>query len=187
MARFEIIRDPAGNPALTGIYADIVANGFAVGGAATNWFTSQAIRPDILSATWTLLKAILIEGKLPHTLKQMIALTLSIQNDCRYCSVAHRGALEAMGVPHEVIESALRDPDMHNVPPAQRVVLRFALKVARTPKEVTEDDYAALQKAGFGSGEVMEIVMMAALNQFLNTWADASAIPLDSAAENNGT
>lgn len=54
-------------------------------------------------------------------------------------------------------------------------------KVARTPREVTAEDYAALTQVGFSREEIMEIVMTAALNEFINIWADASAIPLDSA------
>ncbi len=66
MARFETVREAEENSPLASIYKDIVANGFAVDGSATNWFTSQAIRPDILAATWTMLKAILVEGRLPR-------------------------------------------------------------------------------------------------------------------------
>lgn len=181
MAHFDLVHDVSGNPELEKLYRDLVEQGFAREGRPTNWFTSQAIRPDILAVTWPALRGILLEGKLPPSLKQMIALVLSAQNSCRYCEAAHTGALEAMGVPQEIIASSVDDPEMRDLSTPQRVVLKFALKVARTPREVNAEDYAALQQVGFSRGEIMEIIMTAALNEFINIWADASGIPLDSA------
>ena len=179
MERFPLIRDSSGDVQLEALYRDIVANGFG-DTVPTNWFTSQASRPDILAVTWPLLKAILVGGRLPASLKQMIAMTLSRQNDCRYCETAHTGALQSMGVPDEVIRSAAEDPEMREVPPTQRAVLAFALKVARQPNSITDADHQALRDEGFSDPEILEVIMVVALNSFLNIWADASGIPLDS-------
>lgn len=53
-----------------------------------NWVTSQAGRPDILAATWAFTKGTLMHGQLPPTVKQMIAMVIAMQNDCRYCEVS---------------------------------------------------------------------------------------------------
>ena len=82
-------------------------------------------------------------------------------------------------MPEEVIKSATSDPEMQSVPPAQRAALRFAIKAAKTPRAVDSADYAALREAGYSKGEIMELVMLAAANNFLNTWADASGIAVD--------
>ena len=59
-------------------------------------------------------------GVVPSTVKQMILMAIAMQNDCQYCSVVHTNALEAMGVPTEVIQSCASDPELMQVPPPQR-------------------------------------------------------------------
>lgn len=176
--RFELIRDPGCALGLPELYADIVAHGFG-SDTPINWFTSQAGRPDILSATWTLGKAVLLKGELPATLKQLIALTISKHNNCRYCEVTHRGALEKMGVPKKVIDRCLEDPDLADVPSPHRAILKFALRVAQSPAMITDEDYAELRRNGLKQSEILEVVMTAALTNFVNTWAEATGIPVD--------
>jgi uncharacterized peroxidase-related enzyme len=109
----------------------------------------------------------------------MILMSIAMQNDCQYCSVAHTKALEAMGVPTAVIESCASDPELTQVPPTQRVIIKFALKTARDPKSVTDDDFQTLRDYGLSDGEIMEVTMLAACGNFLDTWADVSGIQID--------
>jgi uncharacterized peroxidase-related enzyme len=124
-------------------------------------------------------KGILLQGVLPPTVKQMISMTIAMQNNCRYCTVAHSNALESMGVPTEVIQSCAGDPDLAHVPPPQRAILKFGLKTARSPRSVTDADLQALRDHGLSDGEIMEVVMVAACSNFLNTWAEVSGILVD--------
>jgi len=179
VARFDLVQDASGRPELDGLYREITASGFGAAGVPINWFTAQGERPDIVATTWALVKGILIEGQLPPTLKQLIALTVSAQNSCRYCEATHSGALEAMGVSREVIERSVSDPGMPDLPAPHRAVLQFALKAARSPNLITDEDHQALRDAGFSRGEIMEVIMMAAFTQFINIWADAGGLPLD--------
>ncbi len=167
---------------LGSLYSEIVDNGFGAT-EPINWFTAQSCRPDILEATWALAKGVLIEGELPGTLKQMTAMAISLQNECRYCAVTHTGALEAMGVPDQVIVSCASDPDMADVPEPHRSAVRFALKAARAPNSVTDQDLERLTAVGLSRGEILEVAMMAAFTNFINTWADVSGIPVDGESE----
>jgi uncharacterized peroxidase-related enzyme len=132
-----------------------------------------------LEGTWELVKRILIEGQLPATVKQMIAMTISMQNNCRYCSVTHTHALETMGVPKEVIDTCATDPSLSQLPELHRAILRCALKAAREPNAITDADYQTLRENGLRDAEIMEVAMMAAFMNFINTWADVSGIAVD--------
>jgi uncharacterized peroxidase-related enzyme len=178
MSRFNQIRDVSANPQLGALYEEILGYGLGAD-SPTNWFTAQSERPDILKVTWGLFKGILLKGVLPPTVKEMIAMTIAMQNNCRYCRVAHTKALEAMGVAEDVIQSCARDPDLAQVPPAQRAILKFGLKTAQNPQSITDEDFRALRDHGFTDGEIMEVVMVAACANFLDTWAEVSGIPLD--------
>lgn len=179
MARFPMVREPAGSPELARLYREMIDTGFGSAGAPIHWFTAQGSRPDIAAATWALVKGVLVEGQLPPTLKQLIAMTISVQSNCRYCAVTHSGALQALGVDRAIVERASADPTLSDFPPAFRAAVQLALKAARDPNGLTDDDYEAVRGAGFSDGEILEIVMMAAFTRFINTWADAAGLPLD--------
>jgi uncharacterized peroxidase-related enzyme len=109
----------------------------------------------------------------------MILVKVSSHNQCRYCTALHTSALEAMGVPEEVIDSVTTDLSLAQVPPPQRAMLEFAMKVAREPKSVTDEDFQNLHELGLSEGETMEVAMMGAFANFVNTWADVSGIPIE--------
>ncbi len=178
MSRFAQIKDATTHPELIDLYKDVTDNGF---GRETpvNWFTSQAERPDLLACTWSMVKTLLLQGQLPPTIKQMILVAISTQNDCQYCKVAHTRALGALGVSREVIDDVTTNLDLAKVPPQQRAVLQFALKAAQVPKGMTDADFAQLHDFGFNDGEIMEIAMLASFANFINTWADISGIEID--------
>lgn len=168
------------NAEVAALYDEIIAAGFGAT-EPINWFSSQSSRPDLLRATWELTRGVLVNGQLPATTKQMIAMAASTQNNCRYCTVTHTNVLEKMGVPAEVVRSCVEDPDFAAVPEPHRSILSFALKANRDPNSITDADYAQLNEKGLPREEIMEVVMMAAFTKFINTWADASGIAVDGA------
>lgn len=178
MARFQQIEDPEADSRLAAIYQQIVESGFGQD-TPLNWFKSQSERPDILEATWRLTRALLLRGQLPPTVKQMIAVKIASQNHCRYCHVLHTSALVAMGVPREVIDSVTNDVSLAKLAPPLRAIVQFSLKTARDPQSITDDDLRGLEQHGLSRGEIMEVAMMAAFSNFINTWADVSDIAVD--------
>ena len=180
MPRFKQIKHPD-DPELKGLYQAAIDGGF-VGSeqdVPNNFVTSQSERPDLLAATLTLPDKVVLRGLLPPTVKQMIAMTIAMQNGCRYCTRLHNNALEGMGVPTEVIQSCASDPALAELPPSQRAILKLALKTSQDPLSVTDDDFQTLRDYGLTDGEIMEVTMMAAVENFFNTWARVSQIPIE--------
>ncbi len=178
MSRFKQIQHPQEHPELMALYKEIVANGLGKD-VPINWFISQSQRLDILQASWALTKGILLCGELPSTVKQMIAIKVSMQNKCLYCATIHTKALQAMGVPTEVVDSLTTDINLAKVPPPQRAIIKFALKAVCDPRSVRDKDFQILRGYGLKGGEIMEVVMMAAFANFINFWADVSDIPIE--------
>jgi len=180
MSRFTQVKHPKGNPELEAIYKQAVEAGM-VGrepGVPTNFVTSLSKRPDLLASTMGILVGVVQGGLVPSTVKQMILMAIALQNNCQYCQVAHTSALEAMGVPTEVIQSCASDPELVHVPPTQRAMIRLALKTARDPKSVSDEDFQVLRDHGLSDGEIMEVAMLAAAGNFLDTWAIVSGIEI---------
>lgn len=181
MSRFPLLYQKDAKEANAGveaIYKEILDAGFG-DAEPINWFSSQGGRPDLLRATWELTRGVLVNGRLPGTIKQMIAMAASSQNNCRYCAVTHTRVLEKLGVPDEVVRSCVEDPNLSAVPEPHRTILKFALKTNRDANSLTDADYDSLKEKGLSKEEIMEVVMMAAFTKFINTWADASGIAVD--------
>jgi hypothetical protein len=99
---------------------------------------------------------------------------------CRYCS-AHSGNLAAARgvVPDKV--AALWDYERSPLfSDLERAVLRLAQGAARSPSEVTDEDFAAVRRF-LDDDQLLEIVAVIAFIGFLNRWNDPLATPLEPA------
>ncbi|MCB9529635.1 MAG: carboxymuconolactone decarboxylase family protein [Myxococcales bacterium] len=179
MPHVALVKDAAGDPACQILYSDLIRHGFGAAGAPLNFFTAQGARPDILAAVWHLVRTMLVDGRLPPALKQMIILAISRQADCRYCEVVHGHALEQMGVDRATIDQCAADPTAASLPATHREILKFAVRAARDPDSVDAAAVEALRDLGLDEGEVVEVLMMVAFTRFVNTWATVSGIPTD--------
>lgn len=175
MARFEPIPDASRDPRVEELYRAIVDAGL---GSETpiSWFQVQSARRDILEATWKLIRGLLLEGEIPPTLKHMIMVRIASDHGCRYCRVLHSDARGAMGAPAEAGDSATTDVSPAKLPPVQRSVVEFAVKAARDPKSVSDDDFHTPRRNGLSQGEIIEATMIGDLADFLDTWAEVSGI-----------
>lgn len=189
MSHFNQIKDFKGNSELERAYQQAFDIGFfgADESLPNNLCTAISERPDLLSTLMHFVKGTIASGELPPTLKQMIAMTIAMQNDCRYCAVAHTGALESMGVPENVIKSCASDPDLSELPPPQRAILKFALKAARDPKAINKEEIQTLKDYGLSEGEILEVVFMIGYAVLTDTLADVTGVIVDGEEEAHGT
>src|SRR4051794_19573165 len=74
--------------------------------------------------------------------------------------------------------SKLAEGDWSEHPPAERLAMRFALKLARTPWAVTAADRRALVEA-FGKVRAMDVTWRAAWASYMTRVADAFQLPLE--------
>ena len=178
MSRFEQILDTADNIELATLYQDMIQYGFG-SNVPINWLTSQSIRPDILAGTWAFSKSLLVQGLLPPSVKQMIAATIAVHNNCLYCNRLHSNTLNMLGVPEDIIESCVTDPKLAQVQQPHRAILQFALKTAQSPTSITQEDYDRLREYSITDEEILEIIALAAYCNFINTWADVTGIQVE--------
>ncbi len=89
-----------------GVYDDI-KNSF---GMVPNLFKAMAASdPDWLEINWQREKNIMIEeGPLDRKTRELIALTVSIINNCEYCSLAHEAMAGSVGASKDEINHAKR-------------------------------------------------------------------------------
>lgn len=159
---------PAGSRALL----DAVHGAF---GATPNMFRVVANSPAALQAMWGFFGA-LGGGAIPAKLGEQIAVAVADRNACEYCLAAHTALGRKAGA--SVVEMAAAQAGESD-DPVTATALRFALKLVEQRGQIGDSDVAALRAAGFGDGQIVEILAHVALNLFTNYVNVAFAVPVD--------
>ena len=71
------------------------------------------------------------------------------------------------------------DPENAPLEPADRAMIDFALKLTQEPSSVERKDVALLEQSGFSQEQVVDIVLITALFNFMDRLADGLGVELD--------
>lgn len=112
-------------------------------------------------------------GQLPRRLREQLALAVSKAQDCGYCVAHHHQLGRAAGLSAQELELALaaRAPDART-----EALLQFAVQLAARRGAVTDEELAAVRAAGWGDGELVEVlaaVVATTFGNYLNRLAQA--------------
>ncbi|HJU38332.1 MAG TPA: peroxidase-related enzyme [Tahibacter sp.] len=148
--------DAATNATLDGVNAKL--------GTIPNLFLTLAHTPVALNA-YQQLAALTAGGKLKPRQREFIALAVGEANDCTYCVAAHGAIAKRLGVKPEQIDLA-RDGRAED--PHDAAVLALARRIVETRGKVPTADLDAFKAAGFGDGDILEVLVNVAQNIFSN-------------------
>lgn len=159
------------------IYADFQRRmGFP---APPNFIKTQGHSVDVARGTWGVVQNVLVGGRLPRSVKEMMFSAISRDRGCEYCEAAHLACCRMLGVDPTNIEQVVDDID--KITPAKlRDLVAFSVKCARSPRALEEADFASLRQHGLGQAEILEVIAMSALAVYANTIADATGMEADS-------
>lgn len=179
MAHFPIIEeDQVTNPKARAVYDEIKAElGF---GIVPNLFKSMATNPDVLEANWKKFRATILRGDIPRTLKEMVGVAISQANNSDYALKVHLHGLSALGMSEEVLRTLVSDFDACPLPEREKAVIRFGLRAATKPHELTDEMYRELHTFGLDESEIFEIIATANLFTGVNQYTDAIKLEIDS-------
>lgn len=105
--------------------------------------------------------------------REMIAVTVSAQNACVYCLTAHGAALRQLSGDPALAEVIAQNWRVAPLPPRQRAMLGFAVKLTNAPEAMAEDDRATLRDAGFNDRDIWDIAAVASFYNMSNRMAAA--------------
>ena len=83
--------------------------------------------------------------------------SINVEHDCHYCVPAHTGIAHSMNIDQGVID-ALRD-ETPLVDPKLEALRTFTLALVRGRGYVAQADYDAFYAAGYGTQQVLEIIL----------------------------
>lgn len=163
------------------IYKNMVEGGWSGSkeNLPMNMFTYLGERPDLLAWYWDAAQKTLAGGNLPVTLKQMVGLSMAAHTKSAYCSHAHFRALEMLGVPDDIIHKCSTGHDLEDLPPVQRKVIQFAMKIADDSNSATPEDFKELETLGLNKQDILELIMFIALAHAMMIWTNVGKVPKD--------
>jgi uncharacterized peroxidase-related enzyme len=111
------------------------------------------------------LSRVLSHGRLSAREREILALTVAQENECRYCLSAHTALAKAAGV-SEAEALKARGGNGENL--LERALTSFAKAVVRQRGHVSDEDIESARKAGIDDGLMMEVVAHVVVNTFTN-------------------
>jgi uncharacterized peroxidase-related enzyme len=106
------------------------------------------------------------KGSIGVKTSERIAMAVAELNGCAYCLSAHH----YLGSNLAKLDAQELDTNRHgnSTDPKAAAALRFTSQIVATRGHVSNDDLAAVKAAGYSEAEVIEIVLLVALNTLTN-------------------
>lgn len=129
--------------------------------------------PPFLEAVSAMYPSFMTEGRIDRITKELIFVACAQARDCQYCMGSHsRYLVQEVGLTREQVIRARQGEDAEGLTDRQRLLIRFARKVALSPREVGESDMDELQSDGLSDAEIVEVVAVCSFSSFTNTFTD---------------
>ena len=141
-------------------------------GFVPNVLRLYALRPSHLLA-WNAWYEEAMKGDsgLTRAEREMIAVVVSVANDCAYCIAAHSAALRKLTKDPALADAIAADHAAAAVEPRVKAMLDFAVKLTLRPREMTEADVEALRRLGWSDEDVMDMAEVTGLFNMSNRMA----------------
>ncbi|MDP3253053.1 MAG: peroxidase-related enzyme [Hydrogenophaga sp.] len=145
-------------------------------GFVPNVFLALARRPAEWRAFFAYHDALMLkeEGSLTKGEREMIVTTTSAANQCLYCVVAHGAILRIYEKKPLVADQVSVNYLKADIPPRQRAMLDFAMKVCLRSHEINDADFPPLHAHGFSDEDIWDIAAITAFFGLSNRMASFS-------------
>lgn len=151
----------------------------AFGGHVPNVFSAYAEHPPLLAANWQKFKVVMLSGNLRRKVKEVIALVVSYDNECRYCVAAHSAALRSMKVNQSQISSIFQGKFPDDFTEKEVALIKFARKSSQNWHSIGNADHKELVDLGIEKSEMLEALGTMELFIAFNRFADVMKVEID--------
>ena len=114
------------------------------------------------------------ESGLTKLEREMIAVTVSSENHCFYCLVAHGSAVRELSNDPQLGERIAANFRSAELPEKQLELLNFTKKLTRDPSEISETDRTKLREVGYTDRDIWDISAIVGLFNMTNRLASAT-------------
>ena len=112
--------------------------------------------------------------------EEAIATVVSVANRCRYGALTHSGFLRRYSGDSDLASQMLADYTKTNFSSKDRRMLDFVVRVTLEPASLAEIDIQELRGVGFDDQDVVSVVMVTCLFNFMNRVANSLGVEVPS-------
>ena len=151
-------------------------------GFVPNVFLALARRPAEWRAFFAYHDALMVPESVGRTSnltkgdREMIVTATSAANQCLYCVVAHGAILRIYEKKPLVADQVAVNHRKADIPPRQRAMLDFAMKVCLASHEIDDADFEALAAHGFSDEDAWDIAAITAFFGLSNRMANVTGM-----------
>ena len=106
--------------------------------------------------------------------REMIAVTVSAENQCFYCLVAHGAAVRELSEDPQLGERLVSNFESANLSKKHKAMLRFVRTLTKNPSTINENDRQTLTNEGFNDIDIWDISLIVGFFNMTNRLAIAS-------------
>ena len=114
------------------------------------------------------------ESGLTKLEREMLAVTVSSENHCFYCLVAHGSAVRELSKDPQLGERIAANFRSAELPKKQEELLNFTKKLTKDPSEIGENDRKKLRDVGYTDRDIWDISAIVGLFNMTNRLASAT-------------
>ena len=114
------------------------------------------------------------ESGLSKLEREMIAVTVSSENQCFYCLVAHGAAVRELSDDPQLGERLASNFESANLSKKHKAMLRFVRILTKNPSTINENDRQVLTNEGFNDRDIWDISLIVGFFNMTNRLAIAS-------------
>jgi uncharacterized peroxidase-related enzyme len=114
------------------------------------------------------------ESGLTKLEREMIAVTVSSENHCFYCLVAHGSAVRELSNDPQLGERIAANFRSAELPKKQEELLNFTKNLTKDPSEIGENDRKKLRDVGYTDRDIWDISAIVGLFNMTNRLASAT-------------
>ena len=137
---------------------------------------------DVLRERSRLYNAIMYGPRgLPRADRELAAVAVSRVNGCVYCASVHIQRYIQLTKRPDVMQRLVAEGVETELPPRERAIVDFAVKLTRSPSALTANELAPLRQLGLNDQEILDlthvIAMFAWANRLMQTLGEPVPIP----------
>ncbi len=130
----------------------------------------QSLRPESIVKHMELYMEVMFSrSELSRAQREMIAIVVSIANNCHYCATHHGSALHHYWKDEKKLEQLKADYREVEIPDKDRALCKYAEEVTLRPQNIEEvDPTAGLKEIGFSDTAILDATLVVSYFNFVN-------------------
>ena len=166
MARIKTIPYTESEGRLKEIYDDLIAKR----GKLANVHTIQSLRPESIVHHMDLyLEIMFSRSELSRAEREMMAVVVSVANDCVYCRQHHAEALNHYWKDQNALDALIADTEFSTLDKRKRILCRFARQLTGQPGSFDKHDMThEIRDAGLSDAGILDATLVVSYFNFVN-------------------